>query len=119
MIRTELKIIWDKTNGHCHFCGDALVLENYGKNKFIDGNWNVDHIFPRAKGGHNSVENYLPICGECNGLRWHRTGKQIQEVMRYGIISLREKRKGSEMGDKISRLYNFQQKINKFRRNKK
>lgn len=110
--------IWDKTRGRCHFCGERLIFENYGKNKFIKGNWNIDHIFPKAMGGYNTTENYLPICGECNGLKWHRTGKQIQELMRYGLVSLREKRKGSRVGEKISRLYRLQQKMNEIRREK-
>lgn len=118
MDQSRLETIWDKTNGHCHFCGEKLIFANYGKNKFVKGNWNVDHIFPRAMGGYNTTANYLPICGECNGLKWHRTGRQIQELMRYGLVSLREKRKGSQIGKKISKIYSLQQKMNEARRKK-
>lgn len=116
MNHSDKKLVWEKTNGYCHFCGEKVIFENYGKNKFIPGNWNIDHIFPRAMGGYNDTANYLPTCGECNGLKWHRTGKQIQELMRYGLVSLREKRKGTQAGKKISEFYSSQQKINEARR---
>ncbi len=118
MDKSGLTEIWNKTSGHCHFCGEELIFENYGKNKFIKGNWNIDHIFPRARGGHDAAANYLPICGECNGLKWHRTDKQIKEIMRYGLISLRERRRNSQTGRKMSKLYALQQKANKARRRK-
>ena len=116
MEKNELAIIWDKTNGHCHFCGERLIFDNYGKSKFIIGNWYIDHIFPKSKGGKNTKVNYLSICGECNRLKWHRTGKEIQKLVKYGIISVREKNKGSEMGKKIDKLYKFQEESNKKRR---
>ena len=116
MNKNGLTKIWGKTGGHCHFCGEKLIFENYGKNKFIQGNWNVDHIFPRAMGGYNAITNYLPVCGECNGLKWHRTGKQIQELMRYGLVSLREKRRSSHIGREISEIYKLQQEANRKRR---
>lgn len=116
MDKKELIKIWAKTNGHCHFCGEKLTFENYGKNKFIEDNWNIDHVFPRATGGDNAATNYLPICEGCNRLKWHRTGKQIQELVRFGLVSLREKRKGTQIGKKISELYSLQQKANEARR---
>jgi 5-methylcytosine-specific restriction endonuclease McrA len=119
MDKKEIIKIWDKTNGHCHFCGIDLIFENYGKNKDIKGNWNVDHIFPKASGGENKTVNYLPICGECNRLKWHRTGKQIKEIMRYGIVSLREKRKNTKIGNKIEEIYKLQEKANQERRKQK
>ena len=118
MNKNGLIKIWDKISGRCHFCGEKLIFENYGKNKFRKGNWNIDHIFPKAMGGYNATVNYLPICGECNGLKWHRIGKQIQELMRYGLVSLREKRKGTQIGKKVSQLYSLQQKANEERRRK-
>lgn len=112
------EIIWDKTAGRCHFCGGRLIFGNYGKNKSKKGNWNIDHVFPRAKHGTNQLANRLPICGICNGLKWHYTGKKIQELMQYGFISLSKKRKNSPIGKEISRLLKVRQMNNKRRRNK-
>ena len=114
--KEKLNTIWDKTKGHCHFCGEKLIFENYAKSKFIAGNWYVDHIFPRALGGDSMTANYLPICGECNRLKWFGTGKKIQELMKYGFISLREIKKGSEIGKKITKLYELKQEENRKRR---
>jgi len=108
--------IWEKTDGHCHFCGKKLVFKNYGKNKLVVGNWYIDHIFPKSMGGKNETVNYLPICGECNRLKWHRTGKEIQELMKYGLVSIREKKKKSKIGIEIFEIYNLQKKKNEERR---
>jgi len=42
----------DRTEGHCHFCGDGLVFEKYGVNDInnLDGAWEADHVIQRGKG---------------------------------------------------------------------
>jgi len=105
MNKLELKIIWDKTAGHCHFCGKKLIFRSYGPGSKKRGKWQVEHIFPKAKGGINSIENYLPVCKICNRLRWDWTGRKIQKVFQYGTIALREARKGTSVGKGIKHLY--------------
>ena len=119
MNKQQLKTIWQKTNGHCHFCGKKLIFSAYGPRGGKRGKWQVDHIFPKTKGGANSLENYLPICSACNRLRWMWTGRKIQKVFQYGTIAFREVRRNTEVGEKIRHLYYFQKVQNKQRRNKK
>jgi hypothetical protein len=58
------KQIWKKTGGTCHICGGRA-----GKR------WQADHVVPWHLGGSREADNYLPICRECNGLRWSHDPK--------------------------------------------
>jgi len=61
------KAIWDKTGGHCYYCGLALTPDGQ---EIISGpyqSWmEVDHVTPRAQGGIDTVENLVPSCRACN-----------------------------------------------------
>ena len=61
MTEVQLRQIWKKTNGHCHFCGDPVSLRKRGyRSQRSDRSWEVDHVIQRDKGGLSSTENYLP-----------------------------------------------------------
>jgi 5-methylcytosine-specific restriction endonuclease McrA len=47
--------VFDKTGGLCWHCCATL-----------DGDWNVDHLHPRAAGGTNNRANLVPSCRPCN-----------------------------------------------------
>jgi 5-methylcytosine-specific restriction endonuclease McrA len=81
MRESSLRRIFDKTDGHCHFCGDAITFENRGWAEAPDGHWEVDHVIQKDKGGAKSADNCLPACMRCNRLRWHRKGKSIREIL--------------------------------------
>jgi len=117
--------VFDKTQGHCHFCGDPINLEAYGLKKkkeddtYDPGAWQIDHIVQRANGGANILENYMPICTECNGLRWFRDGKEIHRIMLLGIIAVDEIDKGSDTGKALDKLFTDRKKKNIERRLKR
>lgn len=113
------KQILEKTGNRCHVCATILDPQKYGKNKRVSGNWTVDHILPKNRGGGNSVENCLPACGHYNGLRWNRMDKKLREVLEYGIIALQEIRRKSKIGKELQKRYILRNKRNKRRRNKK
>src|SRR5258708_9031257 len=79
-------LIFAKTHGRCHFCGDKLNFENIGWAPKMDGHWEADHVFQHAKGGKNDPDNYLPACTRCNRLRWHRTGNEIRDLLLLGSL---------------------------------
>lgn len=114
----KLKAIFEKTEGHCHFCGDSLVLEKYGVKDIndLDGAWEADHVIQKGKGGSKNVENCLPSCVRCNRLRWHRKGDDLQELIFLGLIAKDEIKKGSTVGKLISELKNKRIKSNRNRR---
>jgi HNH endonuclease len=101
----QLREIWKKTDGHCHFCGDPLSLRKRGyRRQRADGCWEVDHVVQRHRGGEVSTENCLPACTSCNRLRWHRRGAAIRELLVLGLIAKSEIEKLTETGKGLVRL---------------
>src|SRR5687767_14929924 len=87
------KEIWNKTRGLCHVCGDPA-----GKR------WQADHVVPHHLRGRRAVDNYLPICRECNGLRWSHRPKVIRLIIRMGVYAKHEVRHATPLGEAIIRL---------------
>ena len=101
----KLRRIFEKTKGHCHFCGDPIEFEKRGwHDEDLAGYWEVDHVIQRDKGGTSSVDNYLPACTRCNRLRWHRKGEQIRELLLLGLIAKDEIRKNTLVGKELIAL---------------
>jgi HNH endonuclease len=96
-----LRAIFEKTNGHCHFCGDPITFEHRGWARVPDGHWEVDHVAQRHKGGAASVENCLPACTGCNRQRWSYTGDDLRELLLMGVVAQYEVRRGSELGRRL------------------
>ncbi len=117
LTNTKLKKIFDKTKGHCHFCGDPIVFEEYGS-KETKGAWEADHVIQKAKGGPKDDVNCLPSCTKCNRLRWHRKGDNLRDLIFLGLIVKDEIKKGSDIGKKIKLLKNKRIKTNVKRRRK-
>jgi 5-methylcytosine-specific restriction endonuclease McrA len=116
----QLRDIFQRTSGHCHFCGDKLRLENYGDSSADEpiGAWEADHVIQRGKGGSKSPANCLPACVRCNRLRWHRKGKQLRELLLLGLVANDEIKKHTEVGKKILVLKKSRLERNKSRRRK-
>ena len=53
--RRKIKERWDY---ECAYCGS-------------EDNLTIDHVVPRSKGGHNTVENMVCCCHECNQDKAH------------------------------------------------
>jgi 5-methylcytosine-specific restriction endonuclease McrA len=104
MRENGLRLIFDKTSGHCHFCGDPIKFQNRGWCEKPNGHWEVDHVIQRDKGGTKLAENCLPACMRCNRLRWHRTGDSIRDILLLGIIARKEIKNSSRVGRELLRL---------------
>jgi 5-methylcytosine-specific restriction endonuclease McrA len=115
-----LKLIFDRTSGHCHFCGDPLIFGKYGSRRDGDqtGAWEADHVIQRRKGGHKSAENCLATCVRCNRLRWHRRGDDLRELIFLGLIAKEEINKSTDIGKRLLLLRNKRMEMNKKRRRK-
>ena len=114
----KLKTVFNKTLGHCHFCGDPLDFQKYGLKDInnIDGAWEADHVIQKGKGGIKEITNCLPTCIKCNRLRWHRKGDNLRELIFLGLIAKNEIIKKSKVGIEIDNLRSKREMDNKKRR---
>jgi 5-methylcytosine-specific restriction endonuclease McrA len=101
------KKIKAKTAGRCHVCGGPL------RDK-----WTADHVRPRARGGADKENNYLPCCGICNDARWHRPSRTIRKMLRLGVYLLPEIKKKTALGRAAMALFYSRRAVNKSRRRK-
>ena len=61
--------VFNKTNGHCAYCGCELDFFNF----------EIDHIIPKKRGGNNRIENLYPCCRDCNIFKYDN---EIEEFRR-------------------------------------
>ena len=117
----QRRIVFDKTAGRCHFCGDELVFEKRGKwHGPGSGAWEADHVVQMARSvGRDVVENLLPACSECNRLRWFGEGEDLRELLRIGYVGIHEVRKGSSLGKQLAQAVEARERRNAARRVKK
>jgi hypothetical protein len=108
--------VFEKTNGHCHFCGDPITFRKRGWSPRPNGNWEVDHVVQRRKGGERGKHNCLPACTVCNRLRWGRTGDGLRELLLLGVIAVKEIRAGSRLGAELEALRDKRLRENRLRR---
>ena len=78
MNQEEKRKIYDKTGGHCAYCGNNLVFKNHGKNG-TRGSWHIEHVIPKAKGGSNNIRNLKPSCAGCNLEKATKTGSNYKK----------------------------------------
>jgi 5-methylcytosine-specific restriction endonuclease McrA len=80
-----LNDIYDKTNGHCRYCGKKLAWNNYGA---LDekASWEVDHGIPLSRGGSDDFRNLWPACTECNRQKGDMTTSEYRRFLKneYG-----------------------------------
>ena len=83
----QRRTILSKTNGTCHVCGVP-----------VGERWQADHVIQHSRGGAHSIDNYLPICRECNRLRWSYSPEVIRLMLRFGILTKHEIRHDTKLG---------------------
>ena len=93
LTRKERDEVQKKTAGTCHFCGAQL-----------NGSWQADHVIAHLFGGECTVENCLPICVECNRLRWSYPPEVLRLMLRFGRYAKQEIRHWTKLGDQLVRL---------------
>lgn len=79
--------IWEKTAGTCHVCGGPSGPR-----------WQADHVIPHERGGTHAWENYLPICCECNRLRWSYSPEVLRMILQFGVLAKQEIRHDTKLG---------------------
>lgn len=80
--KSKLQAVWNKTGGHCWYCGKELVLGGTDgadiKDVFVP-----DHMLPRCQGGSNDIENLTPSCWSCNS---RKNGLDVEQYRMHLAI---------------------------------
>lgn len=96
--RVSRREVAEKTDGNCHMCGDAL-----------NSSWHIGHVKPYRLRGHCTVKNCLPICVECNRLRWVFAPSVLRFMLLFGRYAKQEIRgkngKPTDLGEKLITLH--------------
>ncbi len=71
LTRLERKLIYDKMNGHCAYCGCKLDIKAM----------QVDHIEPLSRGGADELRNMFPSCRSCNHFKDGMTIEGLREAV--------------------------------------
>lgn len=64
--REILQILIEKYGAYCFYCGWGLEV-------FFNSEIQIDHVFPRSKGGKDEILNYRLACRNCNYDKKNRT----------------------------------------------
>jgi hypothetical protein len=119
MTQAQLRLIYEKTKGHCHFCGDRVFFDRRGWDEKRKGFWEVDHVIQRRKGGTSKFINYLPACAKCNRLRGHRKGLEFRRVILLGLIAVEQIKQRTAAGCRLRDLYKSRVRQNAYRRKRR
>ena len=63
--REQLIFIFEKGQGKCHYCGQAIIAPRFTPTDPRG----FDHMISRAKGGKHTATNITPCCRLCNELK--------------------------------------------------
>ncbi len=87
------RLVWEKTQGHCHLCGDTLNEDN----------WVIEHIVPRVFTDHSAEDlwNLLPACRFCNGIKKGLGPDHMRRVLMYGRYCATESKFSTDVGTAI------------------
>ena len=79
-------------------CGDSLKKS-----------WQIGHVKPHQRGGQCTVMNCLPICAECNRLRWSYSPEVLRFMLLFGRYSKQAIRgrngKPTALGEELIKLH--------------
>lgn len=64
----------------------------------------MDHVVPLQLGGVSKSDNYLPICVECNRLRWGYRPEVLRLMIRFGIYAKQQIRHNTPLGELLVQL---------------
>lgn len=89
-VRTDIERLKASTFSERRALKNKLYVDQEGRcnlchGEFEYGNMDMDHIFPKAKGGQDWVDNFQLLCPRCNKLK--KTG--TQEEARARLVEMR------------------------------
>lgn len=106
LTKKERQIIYSKTCGKCHICGQDILM----------GKFEADHVKSHSSGGASTTDNFLPACKTCNNYRWHYLPEEFQWILKLGIWARTEIENSTVLGNKIANTFVVREKNREHRR---
>lgn len=78
----QLEQIADQTGNDCHLCHQPIVFSQYGNYRH-PGGWEVDHLRPHSKAGHNGLTNLRAAHAHCNRKKGNRSNRYVRS--QFGV----------------------------------
>lgn len=78
------RALFARDNHTCQYCGveAGTVVWDKHLNEYVKVKLEVEHVFPRSRGGKNVWENVVAACRECNGRKADRTPEEAGMMLR-------------------------------------
>ena len=92
--KSELRMIWKKTDCRCHLCWRRLRLSSYGLVDERDA-WEIDHSNARANGGTDRKGNLQPACIGCNRGKQAESTRSVRRQNGFGRSPMSAEEKGA------------------------
>ena len=106
LTKEERKLIYLKTAGKCHVCGQEILIDKF----------EADHVKSYSSGGTSVTDNFLPSCKTCNNYRWHYLPEEFQWILKLGVWARTEVENNTDVGKLIGSLFIKREKIRENRR---
>ena len=105
---TELRAIYDRTEGHCHICRKRLSFCNYGLFG-TRGSWEIEHSIAQARGGTHHGNNLFAACISCNRSKRHSSSRAArrQHGFQCAPYSARKRKRNAAIGASVGSLALF------------
>ena len=66
----ERRVIYDRDEGECRRCATKVMFGGITAHPFQSvASGQIDHIFPRSRGGQNEAGNLRLLCLTCNSMK--------------------------------------------------
>lgn len=92
---SEKRRVYERDGAACRFCGIKTRLGG-GRLWSLDclPSAQIDHIFPRARGGQNDDLNLQLLCQPCNSQKGNKTPEEFSKYLKT-VKHLREGQRGA------------------------
>ncbi len=101
---------YDKDKYRKDACGAWITRDKYGKEELYG--WEIDHVYPEAKGGDDSLVNLRPMQWENNRSKDDNYPSYESEVKSSGKKNIYEKDNwtvNKSLREKLKKLYNIKE----------
>lgn len=80
-----VEAVFNKSKGRCWYCGRSLDISSRAvsarTSEYFISTYVIDHFLPRKSGGTDDINNLVPACWSCNGIKRSNTLEEFRAIM--------------------------------------